>query len=444
MNRTLNHLATVAIALGATQTIAEQPTVVLKSLSIGSAWEFGQLQSTKFTSVAKIYKDVWIDHMGAFVTQEATVDERLQLAIGLGGIFQFAKPEIVNPVFGGSQNKAFFIGPTRATAEYVFGDVEQPSLKLGLGLFRYKYNPDAVNLGEYLFRTGTYPTWTMTGGYLTVNDAYSYLQGFKAETHAGPVKIDLLATTETKMAPLYDWSFSALASYKLGTVLDLGLGITLANYLSVDKEKTTLPQEVQTQEIINAAGRAGIVNPDTTVRFTYKGEKIMFRAALNPLSLLESDIFGPDEGKLYSELTVIGWQNYPMFYEKRMERTPIMFGFNVPTAKLLDRFAVEFEYHKSPWINSTYNIGNSPGMPLPRIPDTSEVYYKGVTDKDNFRWSIYARKTLFSTLSAHVQVARDHLRLVSREFYYGPSLEPDELTLKPESWYWMVQFSFGI
>ena len=445
MINSIRHLAVVAAIAGAgTVSAEEQPTVVLKPLSVGSLWEFGQLQSTKFTMVSKPFSDIWVDHLGAFVTQEAVVNERLQLAIGLGGLFQFAKPEVVNPVFGGSQNKAFFIGPTRATADYVFGDLEKPALKLGLGLFNYKYNPDAANLGEYLFRTGTYPTWIMTGGYVIANSAASFLQGFKAETYAGPVKVDLLATTETKLAPLFDWSFSAIASYKLGRVLDLGLGLTLANYLSVDKDKTTLPQDVQAGEIISAAGKAGFANPDTTVSYTFKGEKVMARAAINPLGFFDTDIFGPDEGKIYAELTVVGWKNYPTFYTKRMERTPIMVGFNVPTAKILDRFAVEIEYLNSPWINSTYNIGNAPGMPLPRIPDTTDTYYKDISGKDNFRWSVYARKTLFASLAANVLVARDHLRLVSREFYYGPSLEPDELTMKPQNWYWMVQFTFGI
>jgi hypothetical protein len=438
-------LVAIAALLGLSSALAEdKPSLVLKPLSIASVWEFGQLQSTKFTMVAQPYRDVWIDHLGAFVSQEAIVDERLHLAVGLGGIFQFPKPEVVNPVFGGSQNKAFYIGPARASADYHFGDIDNPSFKLGLGLFNYKYNPDAANLGEYLFRTGTYPTWIMTGGYLVANSASSFLQGFKAETHAGPVKLDLLATTETKLAPLFDWSFSAIASYNMGRVLDLGLGLTLANYLSVDKKKTTVPQDIQAREIANAAGRASILNPDTNATFTFKGEKVMARAAFNPLAFFDTDLFGPDEGKFYAELTVVGWKNYPMFFEKRMERTPIMFGFNVPTAKLLDRVAVEFEYLNSPWINSTYNIGNSPGMPLPRIPDDTEEYYIGIADKDNFRWSVYARKSLFRNLTAHALVARDHLRLVSREFYYGPSLEPDELTMKPENWYWMVQFSFGI
>lgn len=435
----------LVVALGSLSVLAEEkPTVVLKPLSIGSVWEFGQIQSTKFTMIAKPQRDVWMDHLGAFVTQEATMNERLQLAIGLGGIFQFPKPEVVNPVFGGSQNKSFFIGPTRATADYVFGEIEEPYLRLGMGLFNYKYNPDAANLGEYLFRTGTYPTWIMTGGYLIANNASSFLQGFKAETHAGPVKVDLLATTETKLAPLYDWSFSAIASYKKGRILDLGIGLTLSNYLSVDGDRTTLTRDVQAAEIAAAATKAGIANPDTTVTYTYKGEKVMARAAFNPLGLFESEIFGPDEGKVYTELTVVGWKNYPTFYTKRMERTPIMFGFNIPTAKILDRLAVECEYLNSPWINSTYNIGNAPGMPLPRIPDSTETYYKGIARKDNFRWSIYARKTLFGSLAAHAQVARDHLRLVSREFYYGPSLEPDELTMKPANWYWLVQFSFGV
>lgn len=445
MNSSVPVLTCLAFISGAMTARSQEPSaVVYKPLSIGALWEFGKISSAKFTQVRDPIDDIWVDHFGAFLTQEATVNERLQLAIGLGGVFQFPKPELVNPVFGGSQNKAFFIGPTRATADYLFGEVEKPWLKLGLGLFPYKYNPDAANLGEYLFRTGTYPSWIMTGGYVVVNSTASYLQGFKAESQFGNLKLDFLATTETKLAPLYDWSFSLVGSYKVGKFLELGAGITLANYISVNPEKTTLPDSVQREQLVGARNNYNLIGLDTNAIYTYKAEKVMARIAFSPLAFLENDRIGPNDGKIYGELTVIGLKNYPYFYEKRSERTPIMIGFNVPTFKLLDRLSVEYESFNSPWINSTYNIGNFPSMPIPRIPDSTQTYYKGISGKDNTRWSVNATRTLTKGLAMHVQVAHDHLRLVSREFYYGPSLEPDELLMQPKNWYWMVQFSMGI
>lgn len=31
-----------------------------------------------------------------------------------------------------------------------------------MGYFPYKFNPDATNLGEFLFRTGTYPLYLIS------------------------------------------------------------------------------------------------------------------------------------------------------------------------------------------------------------------------------------------------------------------------------------------
>ena len=37
------------------------------------------------------------------------------------------------------------------------------SLTVELGYYPFKYNPQSTNLGEYLFRSGTYPGWLVTG-----------------------------------------------------------------------------------------------------------------------------------------------------------------------------------------------------------------------------------------------------------------------------------------
>jgi hypothetical protein len=47
--------------------------------------------------------------------------------------------------------------PHDVEGTYSLGDMERPFLTLGFGVFPFKYNPDVRNLGEYLYRTGTYP-----------------------------------------------------------------------------------------------------------------------------------------------------------------------------------------------------------------------------------------------------------------------------------------------
>ena len=55
-----------------------------------------------------------------------------------------------------------FFYPHWAEISYSFGAIERPWLRMGAGVFPFKYNPDVRNLGEYLFRTGSYPPIMMS------------------------------------------------------------------------------------------------------------------------------------------------------------------------------------------------------------------------------------------------------------------------------------------
>src|SRR5436190_12752674 len=46
-----------------------------------------------------------------------------------------------------------------AKGTYLVGEPETPLLKVEAGIFPFKYNPEARNLGEYMFRTGAYPNF---------------------------------------------------------------------------------------------------------------------------------------------------------------------------------------------------------------------------------------------------------------------------------------------
>jgi hypothetical protein len=472
---------------------ADEPKVDYKPLSIGAVHEFGQLGKGQYglgpTQSAEIYEMDWFDHFGAFVTKEAVVEDRLHLFGGLGGIFQFRKPEKILPGFYGTQRKAFYIGPTKAMAEYWFGDEEKPWLKLGTGTFMYKYNPDAKNLGEYLFRSGAYPTTTITGGYLFVNSAAANVQGFKGSFDLGSFKADLLMSTETSFAPLYDWSLAGIVSYSVaGGLLDLGAGVNFKGLIPVKPSRST--KEVDNNGYFTYNGKDYVTNTDRyelaasyyngkntaadsakaapytadldvvkmvdtmTVGkpaihyFTSSGTLLMGRASLDFKKLFGSELFAPEDLKLYTEVAVLGVKNYPVYYQKISERMPIMVGFNVPTFKLLDLFAVQVEQMKSPWLNNLSQVGNN-GLPLPFFPsaqDTvvSKTDYNDLATKDDLKWSILLQKKLGANVTLSGQVANDHLRLVSASYYYGPQFDHNEITVSKDHWYWMMQLGWGI
>src|SRR3954468_22220468 len=127
-------LASVALA-------DDGPRVEYKPMKFGGSEEFGQASTLLLNTDQKFYlKNEWMDHFGSYFLQEATVDEKVDLAIGLGGVFEFPKAEISQEKFGGSQYRLFFVGPAVAKAMYKFGDPEHPAFTLGGGMFAYKYN----------------------------------------------------------------------------------------------------------------------------------------------------------------------------------------------------------------------------------------------------------------------------------------------------------------
>lgn len=235
-------VACMLFALLPGSAVCSEPKIESLPLSVGALQEFGYVVDGLYNAGGQnsvISRMEWVDHLGAFITKEAVVDDRLHLSAGLGGIFQFRKPETVGLGFLYHQRKAYFVGPTRAEAVYHFGDLEQPWLKLGAGMFPYKYNPDASNLGEYLFRSGAYPTYTITGGYAIIDNAGAQLEGVKANFRSGNFRADLLLFTETTLAPLYDWSLGAVVGYSLGDgLLDVGAGVNFQHLLQVKPSRT--------------------------------------------------------------------------------------------------------------------------------------------------------------------------------------------------------------
>lgn len=468
------------------------------SPSIGLFEEFGSLQSGRF-SAAGPFQHEWVDHFGAYFVENVAVGDRLDISVGLGGIFQFQKPEVTSASWGGSQYKNFFVGPSRATLTYKVGNSETPWLKLGAGMFPFKYNPNAANLGEYLFRTNPYPNYIMTGGYSIVNNSGAYLQGGNAEFLLGNLSFNLLLITETTMPPLYDGSIAGLAKYVVADgLLELGAGVNFKRILPVRPSRTT-PELVKnayfkkggvwytantndyrgrmdfaasrglaadsihykaildsvtfwttTDSVADPAGGAGKV-PYVHPKYEYfsaSGTVVMARFSFDPKKLFASEVMGAEDLKIYGEAALLGVKDYPVFFDNKAERIPMMLGFNLPAFHWLDLLALQVEYYGSPYINSTERVATV-GMPQPFMPrGTDSTYsknsYYDAAGKDNLSWSLLLKKEIFPGVTLFSQVARDHLRLVSLNTWFGPALESDENLGTSKDWYWMCQIGIGI
>lgn len=490
-----------------------------KPLSIGALQEFGMLKSGRFGTAPTTFKNEWTDHMGAFLTQEVKASERLTFRIGLGGIFEFQKPEKINPNWGGTQYRNFFVGPTTADLNYSI-PLSSSNFSIGLGMFPFKYNPDAANLGEYLFRSGPYPGYIWSGGYSYLGDNQAYLQGMKSHYAMGSFSADILLLTETTFPPLYDLSLAALVKYKIADgLLTLTGGVNFKRLVSIHPSRTSVQSpenayftnsngtwtgnleyyrqhasfyQTRADSIAaqadrlnskNTAGDSALAtaklseipalkaqqakwkaNTDSvkwwTVDtanhgpkpslnyYTQAGIITVASAALDFKKLFSSEYFGPNDMRLYAELALLGIKDYPIFYEKKSERMPLMIGFNFPGFKVFDLISLQAEIYKSAWLNSyAQSVVNNhavPEIPLGSDGINSAAEYKDITQKDDIYWSLLIRKQLVAGLMLSGQVARDHIRTVSEATWAGPGTDPNEMLYSNKNWYWMLQFSFGI
>ena len=461
---------------------------VFKPLSIGALEEFGSLRSGRYGN-NPAFRDDWTDHFGAFVTQSVAMNAHIDFDIGLGGLFEYQKKEVVQAGWGGTQYKNFFLGPTVADFVYRSAPQGQSGISLQVGLFPYRYNPDAANLGEYLFRSGPYPTYLLNGTYAMVNSTSTYLQGLKTSFTAGNFSADVLLATETSLPALYDWSLGAVLKYQaLDGLLDFGAGAYAKHLIPVQPSRTSphipanayfekggkvwtgyVPYYQEHATFYNRIGDSATaavwqgyadsvgawISADAPASpsynyYTQAGLLVMGRFSLDLKKAMPSaaGLFGAQDLKLYSEACLMGVRNYPLFYEKRFDRLPIMAGFNFPGFKLLDLISLQVEYFHSPWLNSYRQIvGENTAIPtIPQGGDAkfSQTAFNDISAHDNLAWSVLVKKRLSHGLWLSGQCARDHTRLVSVDTWAGPGVEPTEVLSSGKDWYWMAQLSAGI
>jgi hypothetical protein len=467
--------AVLTAACLAISAAAQSPGLTSSKLSIRTFLDYGQLVKGSNPNGNEENGDQEIaslplNRMNVSVVQDIAAD-RLDVSAGLsalvwwpydGGISSDLKQRIVTvkpmvPV---------------ARARWRFGDTAGVSGILQVGSFNYKYNPDARNLGEYLYRSGTYPGFVWSNdGWLLMNRAGNFSHGLLATVSHGHFKHNISLFMEMLYSPVGDFSPGYDFGYK-GSWLDLGGGVVFNHYLPI-RPSSLRPRNDENLYVRvkdarpNAAGGVDTVsyympkteipnvvmaNPqDTQVvhRWTSKGLKLMGRASLDLGRLLPKGLRSPEDLRLFGEVAVLGWGNQPFFYEKRSERIPVMLGFNLPTFRLLDLLSLQIEYYKSPFNDIDYF--NSQSIPIWKTSFAKDSADRYLTDasgriipvadrNDDLKWSVHAKKIVNKSVTVFAQAASDHFRLTDADY----RVTPVPLTGTPGEWYFLLRLEFAL
>lgn len=394
------------------------------------SYEFGQIvhgwdkrsENINEPSIAHVWQQRLYMQLGF----NARVKEHALVTVAGEGLvtYSWAKQQ---EMYGTLQPKFHFY-PDHVEGRYSFFGLDRPYLEIGAGLFPYKYNPDVRNLGEFLFRTGTYP------GYI-INEfdfPLKRLLGFRvSSTLFESLHQDLMLTSEPYIVPLQDFGLSYLFSYSIGKFLEIGGGIFFDHLWSVNPDYTT--PEVPQNMIVDTSTQ----ETDSSY-YTFKGTKVMARLVFDPKGFFNIDIFGENDLRLYAEWAIIGLKNYPVHYNDITQRMPFMIGFNVPAFKILDVLALELELYNSPYPNSYANSFNgSFHLPQPHIePRMQDVINY---DRDDLKWSIYIAKKLAGCFELIGQVAFDHVRMTRHD---DREQDREEVLRQPGDWHYRFKCRF--
>lgn len=436
-----------------------QAEVVRDELRSSVTFDIGQVMEGSDTQYDLAHQ--MIQRTGISMTQGFSVNNRLDVTVGIGGLFWYSTPETD---LAYQRYVKFGPGVGQARAKFKLGSVDEPWGSLQVGLIPYKYNPDAKNLGEYLFRSNAYPNTIMTGGWSFINSAGILMEGAALEAHTGPLTHDLLISMERNFEPLHDLSAGYLLKFTPSEAFEVQAGVAFAHLIPAQPRKTTPkgpadPAGDKTRQPLNrydADADTVVTDPldSTYENYTFKSIKLMGRFSFNPQAILQSEFLHPEDMKIYMEAALLGVKNYPFYYEKWWTRLPIMVGFNVPTFKLLDQLSVEFEYRKPEFANNIYYSYVRYSVPIPHMGENAGSNYAEVLknyDRDalmkaplkrnqGVKWSVYGRREIVPGFKLHAQVASDHYRGLDASAY--PRQEV--ITKTPSDWYYVIRFELGI
>lgn len=443
-------LTKIAVMAGIVGAMTTQAEVVRNPTSFGASIDVGQVVKGTLWEESQTFGKAdgqVLSRTGIWLTESGTYDDRLEVRLTLGGLFFTMLPEQVgNPQ---TRRVNFGGGVGQAQAIYKFGDPQDPSATMQFGLFPHKYG-ESSNLGEYLYRSGTYPSYLVTGGWALMQSASYLAQGIRVNVPMldGKLSHDFTLYMERDIDPAHDISPGYMVTYRPLGFLELGAGGVWAHGLPLKSDKVLTPKDPANQ-FSKETGRP--TNGDTATSpcangvtsdcdyYSFKGFKVMARASADIGTLLGVESIRSGEFKIYTEAALLGVENVDDYiYNDRMERMPIMAGISLPTFGLLDRLSVEGEYRRTRFPNS---IGNALGQTNPLPMDQNVSAYDYTEKKTYWKWTAYARRPIVDGVTVHAQAANDHLRSFGTVFA-NPAHRPT--TEKNSDWYYVLRLEFGI
>jgi hypothetical protein len=450
---TLAGFACLSSAQSQLELVSPDSTLRLRPHGYGH-FEAGQVVTGNGTSaVTARVSNLWTENAFGQLAFEVAYKNHLKINFGLETKLYFSFPQQINQFVTKYDRQDVFLGPTYA--ELTYGTPQKWGLNLFAGYFSFKYNSDVRNLGEYMFRSATYPAYIITG--------FDYPQAdllgarLNSELFNKSLKQDLLLTSETVYYPTMDFSLSYLLSYNVlnKNFLEIGAGGMLAHLISVydDKYPGGVGGSLTDPRVFTTGGNRYIVrnigaNGDTvsdTAYYSFRGNKVMGRLSLDPKAFFPGSekYFGEDDLKAYLEVIVIGTKSYPdsspsgikvSSYENILQKMPVSFGFNLPSFKVLDVLNMEFEWWDCRYYNDYGNIYRSTSLPMPSLAIPQIVI-------SPWKWSVYAKKSFFDGhLSFIAQAARDHMRLPCAQYDLANGRE---MLVEAGTWWWCFKTAFS-
>jgi hypothetical protein len=387
-----------------------------------------------------------ITRTGVYLTESGVYNDRLTIQLTIGGLFWFALPETET-----FQTRRIQFGPGvgQAQGSWAFGaDPKTPVATLQFGLFPYKYS-ESVNLGEYMYRSGTYPGTLTSGGWSYMNAAAYMAQGARLNVPMlnGKLSHDFTFFIERDLQPTNDLSPGYVVTYKPTNFLELGAGVVWAHALSLNSDRLSSKDDANRYSKSTGRPTSGDTltspcsdgsDPSDCGYYTFKGFKTMARASLDLGNLVGGGAIPAGDFKIYAEAALLGIEDQPYFYEDKMQRLPIMMGVNIPTFGILNRLTVEGEYLKSAFPNNNSAV-LSKQIPIP-VADGEAFNYDPDAPEAQWKWTVYLRRQLTQGVSLYAQAASDHLRHF--DFTATPGAVPT--TQDASDWYYVLRLDFGI
>lgn len=434
-------------------------------LALGTSWDMGQIvKGTLNTGSNQEIRvaNQFLTRSGIYLTESGSFNKRLAVDVTIGALFWTPLPEGEHWL-NRSVQSGVAIG--QAQARYLFGDPGDAYASLQFGIFPIKYNPDSKDLGEYLYRSGTYPGVVYTGGWSYMNSAAYTAQGFRFSMPHwdGKFSHSLTLTMERDLQRNRDLTPGYLFTVRPASFLDFGGGVVWTHGFPLGGDSSLTPIKCRnawvkrTGKPVSIAGDACTdgIRSDTLGYYTFRGGKAAARASLDYGNLLG---MGGNPLKLYGEVALLGLKDYPFYYDKKSERMPVMFGLDLPSFGLLDMLGIEVEYKKSRFRNTMFWVMDDAPLPIP-LAGTSETAADYDLDdpaltasqadsmatafgRDDWHWSIHASRKITRGMTVHAQVASDHLRHYGLQIAPIPGYAP--ATEWTRDWYYVMRLEFGI